>query len=122
MTSVTTWDSYVEQQELFERKINLSMETTFLNDLSSYVTPQSDSPSIYELLKQILPGYDMETIAERYAARQKLAKLKIAAAERGAGMSTDIDSEEDQSKLALESETFATVQIESITLKDDFEE
>ena len=122
MTPATTWDPYVEQKERAELPVNLTMKSTFPDDISSYVVLESNLPSIYERLRQILPSYDMEFIAERNAARQKLAALKVIADGTSASKSAHSDSCEEENRLSLESETFAEIQIESITLEGDFEE
>lgn len=108
METISTWNDYTDQRELSALDLSTPASLTEQN--------------VFAILRQILPKYDMESIADRYIATQKLMGLKVAATKRSTGMSTRLDSDNDQVRLSLETESLAILQIESMSAGNDVEE
>lgn len=119
---LTTWDAYTDQTELDEEQLQVSRKSTVAHTPAPSARSSVDDGNIFARLREILPNYDMESIADRYIARQKLMRLQVAAAKRSAQMSTRLDSDEDQERLSDETDSLAILQIKSMSVGDDVEE
>lgn len=75
--------------------------------------------SIFEVLREILPRYDLEAVAERAEALSHLGEMNRMAAERERTMSSRPDTPEEQAERTAISEAIDPGQIESIARRDD---
>lgn len=82
--------------------------------------PKEEKENIYTILKRILP-YDLEGIAKKNEARQKLRILKQKAVDRSAEMSSAQDSESDLQRVSAEMNYFSDLQSEFINREVEIE-
>lgn len=121
MTS-NLWDDYTKDGISEPPASNLPPVTSVPPiSIESLPTSLIEYENVYVLLKRYLPKYDMEVVADRYLARQKLMNLKIAASVRSQGMSGHPDSLEDQANLSVITELFEDAQNESLLAEDEIE-
>jgi hypothetical protein len=87
-------------------------------------TPDPEATStadrtIFDVLREILPRYDFEAIAERAEALSLLARMGQMAADREQSIPSRPDSAEEQAERTATSEALAPGQLESIAGHDD---
>jgi hypothetical protein len=75
--------------------------------------------TIFEVLREILPHYDLEAVAERAEALSHLSEMDRMAADRERNMSSRPDTPEEQAERTAISEALASGQLESIAGHDD---
>jgi hypothetical protein len=75
--------------------------------------------TIFEVLREILPRYDLEAVAERAEALSLLRSMDGMAVERERTMSSRPDTPEEQAERTAISEALAAGQLESIARHDD---
>jgi hypothetical protein len=75
--------------------------------------------SIFEVLREILPRYDLEAVAERAEALGLLLKMDREAASREESMPSPPDTAEEQAERTAISEALAPGQLESMAGHDD---
>jgi hypothetical protein len=92
-------------------------------DPRSNATEPQGSPheagTIYDVLREILPDYDIEAVAERAVALNMLVELGRTAAEREQRLPSRPDSAEEQAARTAISEALAPGQLDSIDRHDD---
>jgi hypothetical protein len=81
--------------------------------------PSSTDRSIFEVLREILPRYDLEAIAEHAEALSLLSTMSQMATDREQRMSSRPDSAEEQAEQTAITEALAPGQLESIAGHDD---
>ncbi len=82
-------------------------------------TASSPGRTIYEVLREILPRYDLAAIGERAEALSLLSTMDRMAADRERSMSSRPDSAEEQAERTAMTEALAPGQLESIAGHDD---
>lgn len=75
--------------------------------------------TIFEVLREILPRYDLEAVAERAEALSVLMSMDGLAAERERTMSSGPDTPEEQAERTAISDALAPGQLESMAGHDD---
>jgi hypothetical protein len=75
--------------------------------------------TVFEVLREILPRYDLEAVAERAEALSLLMSMGGMAAERERTMSSRPDTPEEQAERTAITEALAPGQLESIAGHDD---
>jgi hypothetical protein len=75
--------------------------------------------TIYDVLREILPRYDLEAVAERAEALSLLSEMGREAADRERTMPSRSDSAEEQAERTALSEALAPGQLESMAGHDD---
>jgi hypothetical protein len=75
--------------------------------------------TIFEVLREILPHYDLEAVAERAEALSLLAEMNRMAADRERNMPSRPDSTEEQADRTAVTEALAPGQLESMAGHDD---
>lgn len=100
-------------------------ETEPIGSRSTPTAPQAVSSrdrtdrTIYEVLREILPDYDLAAIAERAEALSLLSTMEQMASDREQGMSSRPDTAEEQAERTAISEALAPGQLDSIARRDD---
>jgi hypothetical protein len=79
----------------------------------------AEGRTIFEVLREILPNYDLEAVAERAEALSLLSEMNRAAADRERNMSSRPDSTEEQADRTAVTEALAPGQLESMAGQDD---
>jgi hypothetical protein len=85
---------------------------------ASEAAPAADR-TIFEVLREILPNYDLEAVAERAEALSHLSEMNRMAADRERNMPSRPDSPEEQADRAAITEALAPGELESIEGHDD---
>jgi hypothetical protein len=95
--------------------------TATVPEEGSTVPEEGPTPdrTIYDVLREILPRYDLAAIAERAEGLSLLSHMDAMAAERERSMSSEPDSVEDQSEQTAISESLAPGQLDSIARRED---